>query len=127
MQCRALLALVTVASSPTCVSQNKPAHPVPLAVMDGRVVSFETGEPIPHVEVCVFGSDTTCVRSDTAGRYRARVTPGTVTVRFRTPGLPLGLVRNVEVTPTTPASVSCAMTGRIGLSEETSCLPVRAQ
>jgi hypothetical protein len=98
-----------------------------VAALNGRVIAFETGEPIPHVEVCVFGSDTTCVRADAHGRYRARVKSGKVTVRFRTPGLPLAVVRNVEVTAGEPALISCAMTGRIGLTEETACLPVPSQ
>lgn len=127
MQCRTLLALATLGSSTACWAQGRFGQPVSVATLDGRVIAFETGEPIPHVEVCVFGSDTTCVRADAGGRYRARVTPGTVTVRFRTPGLPLAVVRSLEVLAGQSASVSCAMSGRIGLREETACLPVPRQ
>jgi len=94
-----------------------------VTTLSGSVVAFETGEPIPHAEVCVFGSDTTCVRADARGRYHARVRPGTVTVRFRSAGMPLAFVRDVAVAAG-DTQVSCAMSGRLSLADEARCLAV---
>lgn len=95
----------------------------PAATLDGSVFAFETGEPIPYAEVCVFGGDTTCVRADAKGGYRVRVSVGTVTVRFRTAGRPFAVVRGVEVAARSTVHVSCALSGRVSLADEAVCLP----
>ncbi len=125
MQCRTLLVLAALWASPACWSQGRLGRTGPQATLDGSVIAFETGVPIPHAEVCVYGADTTCVRADAAGRYRARVNPGIVTVRFRVPGLPLAVARDVSAAPGAPTHVSCALSGRLALADETPCLPVR--
>ena len=127
MQCRTLLLLTALGSSTACWAQGTLSRTGPLAILDGAVIAFETGDPVPRAEVCVFGGDTTCVRADPSGRYRTRVPAGTVTVRFRTPGLPLAVVRDVELTPGATVHLSCAMSGRLSLAEEIACLPVASR
>lgn len=128
MQCRTLLAVAALGSTVACWAQQRHllGSSQPVTVLTGSVVSFETGAPIPQAEVCVFGSDTTCVRADTQGRYRAQVRPGTVTVRFRLTGMPPAFVRAAVITAGN-AQISCAMSGRLSLADEAPCLSVPAR
>lgn len=119
---RTLLLLVALGSNAACWAQGRIGRAGPVTALDGSVFAFETGEPIPHAEVCVFGSDTTCVRADGRGRYRIRVQPGTVTVRFRSPGMPFAVVRGVQLSMGSTVRVNCTVSGRISLAEETACL-----
>jgi len=53
------------------------------------------------------------------------VTPGTLTVRFRTRGLPPAIVHGVAVAAKDVKRLSCALSSRVSLAEEAGCLPAQ--
>jgi len=50
-----------------------------------------------------------------------------VTVRFRTPGRPLAVARDVAISDGETVHVSCALSGRMSLADQIACLPVAAR
>lgn len=96
---------------------------VPAAILEGWVFSFEDAAPLAHAEVCVFGTDTSCVRADARGHYRTRVPAESVSVRFRTAGLPPATSPRIDLTSGERRRLDCAISDRVPVGPEPSaCL-----
>jgi hypothetical protein len=96
----------------------------PTGVVEGTVFSAEAGAPIPHAEVCAFGTDTVCVRADARGVYRVRLRPQTVLLRFRSGELPPAAADSVTITESSRFRVDCSIAGRLVISDRpVPCLP----
>ena len=113
-----------------------PGSPVyfgpPVVTLEGDVAVFETGQALPGTEVCVFGADTLCLPSDAKGHYWAQFREqtlrddGSVTVRFRAPGLPAAVAELRDLVPGQKTTVDCAITDRVTLAGgPLACRPIQ--
>lgn len=117
------IVLVTgVAVFPACVPGNPVYFGPPVVTLEGDVAVFETGQPLPETEVCVFGADTVCLKADSKGHYWTQIREqtllehGAVTVRFRAPGLPLAVAELRDLTPGQKSTADCAISDRVTLA-----------
>jgi hypothetical protein len=95
----------------------------PTGLVEGDVFLVESGEPIPHAEVCVFGMDTTCVRANEQGHYQVRLPEQTISLRFRSGQLTPAASDTLRVTPPGRYQVDCGISGRLVISDR----PLRCQ
>ena len=101
----------------TCV----PGGPIyigePVGTIRGTVFSLEDGATLARAEVCVFGSDTTCVRADDKGVYMvAWEYDEKVNVRFRITGVRPAMVEALEVVRGEIYAVDCRLSTRVSLA-----------
>jgi len=89
----------------------------PTGIVEGTVFAAEAGTPIPHAEVCAFGTDTICVRADAEGAYRVRLAEQTVVLRFRSGQLPPAASDSLHVAPSGRFRVDCGISGRLVISD----------
>lgn len=89
----------------------------PTGIIEGNVFFAESGTPVPHAEVCLFGMDTTCVRADRGGDYRVRVTEQTIVLRFRSGQLPPAGSDSLRVIPGSRSRVDCGLSQRLVISD----------
>jgi hypothetical protein len=95
------------------------------SLIQGLAVAAEDQQPLPQAEVCSFGRDTVCVRADSKGRYRLRLTAQTTWLRFRWGTLPIAVSDTLEVAPPENYTVSCALSNVFVLSARLQpCQPV---
>lgn len=98
----------------------------PTGVVEGRVQQAPSYAPAAYAEVCVFGSDTTCIRTGRNGHYKIKLTEQTVWLRFRFGNQHPHRSGTVHVVPGTHTEVDCALADRMVLSTDPlPCLPVR--
>jgi len=96
------------------------------------VFFYESQTPVIYPEVCLFGTDTLCIRGDRDGRFRAQLTErqvetGTIVVRFRAEGLQPATADVANVTTGERFVVNCAISDRVSLSSgPVPCLPIPA-
>jgi hypothetical protein len=89
------------------------------------VYSLENQAPLPQAEVCAFGLDTTCVRTDSRGRYSLSLTEQTVVFRFRYGALQPAASDTIRVLPPQRYTVNCSITNRMIVSDQpVPCQPV---
>ena len=113
-----------------------PGGPVYIGVSDtvtfeGVVYVFEERVPIPQAEVCLFGTDTLCVRADDKGHYWMStygsmvMDDSTVVLRFRIDGVQPAYSTQVGMTDDEKRMVNCAISNRMTLSNQRrTCLPI---
>ena len=113
-----------------------PGSPVYIGTADtvtfeGEVYVFEERVPVPHAEVCLFGTDTLCVRADSKGHYWMStygsmvMDDSTVVLRFRIDGVQPAYSTQVGMTDDETRVVSCAISNRVTLSSQPrACLPI---
>lgn len=117
MQPRLRLALATFASAWACVPGGPIYFGPPVGTIRGAVFSLEDNQAVPNSEICVLGSDTTCVRANGEGKYDVKwATKEKVDVRFRIPGVRPALVEDVEVVLGEVVVVDCVLSTRVSLS-----------
>ena len=98
---------------------------------EGEVYAFEDRVPVPQAEVCLFGTDTLCVRADNKGHYWMStygsmvMDDSTVVLRFRIQGGQPAYSTQVGMTDDEKREVSCAISNRVTLSNQPrACLPI---
>ncbi len=127
MQFRIPLTLASLAAAGACV----PGSPIyigpPLSTLRGHVYDAERAAPLASAEVCIFGEDTTCLRSAEDGAYRFQVFAQMVSVRFRRTGYSTAMVDSIRLITDSVVVVDCALTNRFVLSTRPiTCLPARS-
>jgi hypothetical protein len=115
-----ILIILAVPALAACV----PGSPIYIgagfANIRGTLFALEDMQPIPGAEVCIFGSDTTCVRTGPDGNYRTTPTkPGIVTIRFRLTGARPAAIEGFEIFLNQDYQIDCVMSTRMTLSTET--------
>lgn len=89
----------------------------PVSTIRGTVFSLEDGATLARAEVCVFGSDTTCVRADDQGVYMvAWEYDEKVNIRFRITGVRPAMVEALEVVQGEIHAVDCRLSTRLSLA-----------
>ena len=127
-----LASVIGVLASAACV----PGSPVYIGRADtvtfeGEVYVFEERVPIPQAEVCLFGTDTLCVRADSKGHYWMStygsmvMDDSTVVLRFRIDGVQPAYSTQVGMADDEKRMVNCAISNRVTLSNQPrTCLPI---
>jgi hypothetical protein len=96
--------------------------------INGWVYSVEQQTPLRYAEVCLFGVDTTCVRTDAKGYYELTTTAQTAVLRFRYGSLTPAASDPVTVVPPARYTVSCALSNRMVLADRpVPCQPIPAR
>ncbi|MFQ5551726.1 MAG: carboxypeptidase-like regulatory domain-containing protein [Gemmatimonadales bacterium] len=89
------------------------------ATVRGAVFSLEGHTPLPGAEVCLYGSDTTCVRANDNGEYRIFLArEETVTLRYRVAGARPAVIMGIHLTPPEVVILNCTLSTRLTLSTE---------
>jgi hypothetical protein len=110
-----------------------PGSPVyfgpPIVTLGGTVADLETTQPLAYAEVCVFTSDTLCVKADKGGTYRVAfhvsnlLEGGRADVRFRSSGYPTALLELSELVEGTYSDTHCVISRRLTLgSQPVTCI-----
>lgn len=118
MLLRTILILSGTVAAAACV----PGSPIYLgagfATIHGTLFALEDMSPIPGAEVCMFGADTTCVRTELDGTYKAFVTDSTINISFRLPRARPAVIEGVQVYFDETYEINCVMSTRLTLSTD---------
>jgi hypothetical protein len=98
---------------------------------EGKVHVFEQRVPVPQAEVCLFGTDTLCVRADNNGHYWMStygsmvMDDSTVVLRFRMDGMQPAYSTQIGMRGDEKRVVNCAISNRVTLSNQPrACLTI---
>ena len=98
----------------------------PTGVIEGWVQQAPSFTPAAFAEVCVYGADTLCKRTDRNGHYRFRLTEQTVWLHFRFGNQHPHRSESFSIVTGSRIEVSCALADRLVVSTDpVPCLPVR--
>lgn len=116
MRLRTILTISAAALA--CVPGSRIYLGTGFATIRGTLFALEDMMPIPGAEVCVFGSVTTCVRTNLAGTYEAFTTDSIIDISFRLPGARPAVINGVEIHANETYEIDCVMSTRLTLSTD---------
>jgi hypothetical protein len=129
-----LLAIAAAAAAATeaCTPSSRVYVGPPRVLLRGIVQVFEQQQALPNAEVCVFGTDTLCVRTDQSGTYQAGMAQemllegNSLVVRFRAQGLPTAVAEIEDIVVGETTELNCGISNRFTASTQPrACLPVQ--
>jgi hypothetical protein len=119
MQLRSILAITTLGALAACVPGSPVYFGSGFSTVSGTLFALEDMTPIASAEVCFFGSDTTCVRTEPDGTYEAFVTEvEPVEIRFRLTGARPAIISDLLLMPEEAYLIDCVMSTLMTLSTE---------